>query len=267
MNPPANAISLFDSHCHLEMGEFDADREAVLRRALAAGVRRVVTVGTTLEDAGKAVAVAEKYPGVYASVGIHPHDVRGIDAGTYDALKKLTASPKVVAFGEIGLDFFRNRSPRDIQLARFREQLDIAAGLNLPVIIHDRDAHEETLAILAGMPVGRGGIFHCFSGDRKMADRCLELGFYLSIPGTVTFPKAEMVRDVVRSVPLSRLLVETDAPYLAPNPHRGKRNEPAFVVATAAKVAEIKGLPISEVAAATTRNALSVFGIPAEDGQ
>ncbi len=259
-------MNLFDSHCHLEMGEFDADREAVLERAFAAGVRRVVTVGTTLEDGRKAVSIAERHPGVYASVGVHPHDVRGIDLGTYDALKRLAASPKVVAYGEIGLDFFRNRSPREVQLARFREQLDIAAGLDLPVIIHDREAHEETLAILSQRPVRRGGIFHCFSGDRNMAERCMEMGFYLSIPGTVTFPKAESLREAVRDLPLSRLLVETDAPYLSPVPNRGKRNEPAFVIHTAAKVAEIKGVPLAEVAESTTRNAMEVFGI-GEEGE
>ncbi|OPY93362.1 MAG: putative deoxyribonuclease YcfH [Syntrophaceae bacterium PtaU1.Bin231] len=260
-------MSLFDSHCHLEMGEFDADREAVLERAFAAGVRRIVTVGTTLEDAGRAVAIAERHPGVYAAVGVHPHEVRAIGAGTYDALKKLAASPKVVAYGEIGLDFFRNRSPREVQLARFREQLEIAADLDLPVIIHDREAHAETLAILSGRPGRRGGVFHCFSGDRKMAERCMELGFHLSIPGAVTFPKAESLRDVVRDLPLSRLLVETDAPYLSPVPNRGKRNEPAFVVHTAAKVAEIRGIPPAEVAEATTRNAMDVFGICGEEGK
>jgi len=259
-------MKLFDSHCHLEMGEFEADRDAVIQRAFAAGVTRIVTVGTTLEDGYRAVAVAEGHPGIYASIGVHPHDVRGIDAGTYDALKKLAASPKVVAYGEIGLDFFRNRSPREVQLARFREQLDVAADLDLPVIIHDREAHDETLAALSGRPGGRGGVFHCFSGDRKMAERCTEMGFYLSIPGTVTFPKAGSLREVVRSVPLSRLLVETDAPYLAPVPHRGKRNEPTFVVRTAEKVAEIKGIPLAEVAAATTRNAMDVFGIRGEEG-
>jgi len=255
-----------DSHAHLEMREFDRDREDVILRAAAAGVDYIVTVGTTLRECRKALEIARRDPAVYAAVGIHPHDAKEIDHNTYDVLKTLAGDEAVVAYGEIGLDFFRNLTPPEIQRRRFAEQLEVAADLGLPVIIHDREAHDETLAALSGRPGGRGGVFHCFSGDREMADRCIEMGFYLSIPGTVTFPKADSLREVVRSVPLSRLLVETDAPYLAPVPHRGKRNEPAFVVRTAEKVAEIKGVPLAEVAAATTRNAMDVFGIRGEEG-
>jgi len=252
---------LIDSHAHLEMREFDADRDDTVRRALAAGVEAIVTVGTTLRDCRKALAIAARHEAVYAALGVHPHDVKGIDEKTYDEIRKLVKKPKVVAYGEIGLDFFRNRSPRDVQLRRFGEQLELADEFNLPVIIHDRDAHTETLHLLKTWKGKKRGIVHCFSGDAAMAKQCLDMGFYISIPGPVTYPRSEKLCDVVRQVPLERLLVETDAPYLTPQPHRGKRNEPAYVVHTAKKIAEIKGRTLAEVAAATSQNARSVFGI------
>lgn len=253
---------LIDSHAHLEMREFDADRDDAVRRAKEAGVDAVVTVGTNLEDCRKALAIAARHETVYAALGVHPHDVKGIDERTYDDIRQLVKQPKVVAYGEIGLDFFRNRSPREIQIRCFGEQLELADEFDLPVIIHDRDAHAETLRMLGGWKGQKRGIVHCFSGDVPMAKKCIDLGFYISIPGPITYPRAEKIMDVVRQVPLERLLVETDAPYLTPQPHRGKRNEPAYVVYTARKIAEVKGLPFAAVAAATSQNARAVFGIP-----
>ncbi len=252
---------LIDTHAHLEMRAFDEDRDAVVRRAGEAGIDVIVTVGTNLQDCRKAITIAGRYDSVYAAIGIHPHDVKGIDGETYHLIRRLAGQPKVVAYGEIGLDFFRNRSPRNDQIRCFGEQLELAAELGMPVIIHDREAHRETLEMLAGWKGKKGGIIHCFSGDAVMAGKCLESGFYISIPGPVTYPKSEKLLDVVRQVPLDRLLVETDAPYLSPHPCRGQRNEPAYVVYTAKKVAETKGLPLEEVAEATSRNARAVFGI------
>lgn len=251
-----------DSHAHLEMGEFDSDREEVLQRASAAGVDFIVTVGTSLDFCRRAVALAQKNKNVSATVGIHPHDADSADKNTLDALKKLAEENKrkVVACGEIGLDFFRNLSARDKQLAAFGAQLELAAELRLPVVIHDREAHEQTLAMIRESGVRRG-VFHCFSGDYEMARKCLDLGFYISIPGVVTFEKAKVLRDVVARIPLASLLLETDAPFLAPVPHRGKRNEPSFLIHTAEKVAEIKKTPLEDIASVTSQNTMNLFGL------
>lgn len=251
---------LFDSHAHLEMKEFENDRHDVIRRAQAAGVDFFVTVGTNLPLSRKAVALAEQNKNIYAAVGIHPHDVGKIGNNTYDDLKKIARNKKVVAYGEIGLDFFRNIAPQPNQIEKFGEQLQLAKELHLPVIIHDRDAHEQSLEMVKASGIHRG-VFHCFSGDYEMAGKCLDLGFYLSVPGVVTFDKAGTLQDVVRRVPLSSLLLETDCPYLTPVPYRGKRNEPAYIVETARKVAEIKGVTLEEVTAATAHNAFSLFHI------
>jgi TatD DNase family protein len=253
---------LIDSHAHLEMKEFDCDRDDVVGRAGLAGVSFIITVGTNLSLSRKAVSLAGKYDNIYAAVGIHPHDVGQIDNKTYDNLKELARRGKVVAYGEIGLDFFRNISPQAQQIEKFGEQLQLAQELRLPVIIHDRDAHEESLRMVKASGINRG-VFHCFSGDYEMARQCLDLGFYLSVPGVVTFEKAKTIQDVVSRVPLSSLLLETDCPYLTPNPYRGKRNEPAYIVQTAKKVAAIKGISWEEVAAVTARNTLDLFRIEA----
>lgn len=250
-----------DTHAHLEMEVFDSDREEVLKRAVEAGLTAIVTVGTTLADCKKAVALAGRYPPLYAAVGIHPHEVKGIDSGTYDALRLLARRDKVVAIGEIGLDFFYDHSPREVQIRRFAEQLDLAEELDMPVIIHDREAHSETLRILRPRKGRLRGVLHCFSGDQAMARECLDMGFHLSVAGPVTYPKAERLREVAREMPLERLLIETDAPYLAPQPHRGKRNEPAYVVETAGCLAEIRGLPVGELERLTAANARRLFRI------
>jgi TatD DNase family protein len=255
---------IIDSHTHLEMKDFDDDRDEVVERARKADVSFMITVGTTLEDCKKVLALAAQYKEVYAAVGIHPHDVKGIDDGTYDNLRELAGMEKVVAYGEIGLDFFRNLSPRQDQIRRFGEQLEIAGELALPIIVHDREAHKEIIEMLNPWRGKLRGVIHCFSGDRNMAKKCLDMGFCISVPGTVTYLKAEELRNVVQYVPLASLLVETDAPYLAPEPHRGSRNEPAYVVKTAEKVAELKELPYGVVAYATSENTKALFGISGE---
>lgn len=250
-----------DTHAHLEMEAFDGDREAVLARAAEAGLTAIVTVGTTLPDCEKAVALTRLYKPVYAAVGIHPHEVKDIDAATYDALRVLARQEKVVAIGEIGLDFIYDLSPREVQLRCFQEQLNLAEELDLPVIIHDREAHPEILEILRSRKGSLRGVLHCFSGNWAMACECLDLGFHLSVAGPVTYRKADQLRAVAGEVPLGRLLIETDAPYLAPQPYRGKRNEPAYVMETARYLAGIRGIPVDELEQQTTANARRLFGI------
>jgi len=251
-----------DSHAHLEMKEFDSDRDAVLQRAADAGIDFIVTVGTNLSLSRKALELARQYENVFATVGVHPHDVERINNRTLDDLKKLASDhkEKIVAYGEIGLDFFRNLSLPEKQMDAFSHQLQLAKELHLPVVIHDREAHEQILAILRESGI-RQGVFHCFSGDYEMAKKCLDLGFYLSVPGVVTFQHAQILQDVVRRVPLASLILETDAPYLAPIPHRGKRNEPSFMVHTAQKVAEVKNVPLDELARQTSENTVNLFKI------
>ncbi|MBI4496178.1 MAG: YchF/TatD family DNA exonuclease [Deltaproteobacteria bacterium] len=247
------------------MKDFDRDRDRVIARARAAGVSRIITVATTVPEAHRALEIAARNEAVFAAIGLHPHEVKAVSGGEYEELRQLSREKKVVAFGEIGLDFYRNHSPRDVQVARFRELLRLGKDLDLPLIIHDREAHEEILRILEEEGPGPWkGVFHCFSGDLEMARRVLALGFFISIPGTVTFRKSILQQEVVRSVPLESILLETDAPYLTPEPHRGKRNEPAFILHTAEKVAAIKGLTLKDVARITSVNARLLFGVGEE---
>lgn len=251
---------LIDSHAHLEMPEFRADLEQVIQRAKASGVEYIFTVGTEKKDWPRALEIAHSHPSVYAILGVHPHNAREIDEETYPTLRKLCADEKVRAYGEIGLDFYRNLSPRDIQLRRFREQIALAKELRLPIVVHDREAHKETLEILKSEKAEEcGGIIHCFSGDVPMAEACIEMGFFISVPGSITFRNAVKACEVVRKIPMGSLLIETDAPFLAPVPFRGKRNEPGYVRYTAEKVAEIKKVPFEKVAEATTNNALRAY--------
>jgi TatD DNase family protein len=254
---------VIDSHAHLEMDAFDHDRDQVIKRAEAAGVDAIMTVGTTLEDCRKAVSIAQRYPSVYAVIGIHPHEAKEADRLTFDSLKTLAMEKKVVAYGEIGLDFFRNLSPKQIQLKCFGEQLELADELDLPVVIHDRDAHRETVSMLKAWKGKKRGVIHCFSGDIGMAGQCLDMGFFISIPGSVTFDKNEKQRSIVKWLPLEKILVETDCPYLTPNPYRGRRNEPAYVVYTAQRIAEIKGLSLEEVGRATSENTIRILNLDA----
>jgi TatD DNase family protein len=263
-------VTLVDSHCHLDDRQFDPDREAVIGRALQAGVSGMLAIGTGdgPPDLEAAIRLAEAFPQVWATVGVHPHDARKATPDTWRHMRELLSHPKVVAVGEIGLDYYYDNSPRRTQRAVFLAQLELAAEARKPVIIHTREAWEETLSLLRThwAPTGFGGVFHCFSGGPAEAREALELGFYLGFGGIVTFPKAEPVREAARHVPPDRLLLETDAPYLAPVPHRGKRNEPAFLLETARALAAVRGEPPEALAAATTRNfqrlCLPVAGAP-----
>lgn len=252
---------LIDSHAHIYYRDFIDDFADMLKRAEDAGVSAIVVVGTDIESSREAVELAEKYPHLYAAVGIHPHDAGQVTDACYDIIRRLAVScRKVVAIGEIGLDFYRDRSPRDVQEVVFRRFLRMAAELEKPVIIHDRDAHDRVMTILREETVRRG-VLHCFSGDAAMAAEAIALGFHISIPGTVTYPGNHSLRDVVAAVSIDRMLVETDCPYLTPVPHRGTRNEPAYVRLAAEKLAEVKGLTLEDVARITTKNAGDLFGI------
>jgi TatD DNase family protein len=251
---------LIDSHAHLEMPDFRKDLEQVIQRAKASGVGYIFTVGTEKKDWKRALEIADSHPSIYAILGVHPHHAKEIEDQTYPTLRELCQNGKVKAYGEIGLDFYRNLSPRDIQLKRFREQIGLAKELGLPIVVHDREAHHETLRILKSEKAEKcGGIIHCFSGDYEMAKACVDMGFCISIPGSITFKNAEGFREIVKRIPLESLLVETDAPFLTPEPFRGKRNEPSYVRYTAEKVAEIKKISFEQVAEVTTENALRVY--------
>lgn len=260
-------LHLVDSHCHLEMKPFWGDLDAVLDRAAAAGVRQIVSVGIDLPSSRNALALAERFENIFATVGIHPHAVAGITEADYEEMRLLASHPKVVAFGEIGLDFFKKYAPEDQQVKHFRRQLRLARELELPLIIHDRDAHHQVMALLQESgPFPAGGVMHCFSGDMALAEQTLELGFFVSVPGIVTFTSADDLREVAAQVPLASLLLETDGPYLAPVPMRGKRNEPAYLFHTARKVAELRSISLAELATATTANAANLFKLPSLEG-
>ncbi len=258
---------LIDTHVHLDDARYDADREAVIARARETGVSAFVTIGCDLATSHAAVDLAGRYEFIYASVGVHPHETKEIGDHWYDELRRLAQHPKVVAYGEIGLDYHYNHSPPKLQRERFREQILLAKELRLPVIIHTREAQTDTIAILKEEQADDvGGVFHCFSGDAQLAQDALDLGFYLSFSGVVTFQNAGPLRGIVKTVPLDRLLIETDCPYLTPVPHRGKRNEPAYVKAVAEKLGELKGtlgpMSLEEIGRVTSANAKRLFKIP-----
>jgi TatD DNase family protein len=253
-------MMLIDSHAHLEMPEFRRDLEEVIHRAMDSGIEYIFTVGTEKKDWRRTLEIANAHPSIYGIIGVHPHNAKEIDGETYATLRELCRNEKVKAYGEIGLDFHRNLSPRDVQLKRFREQIGLAKELRLPIVVHDREAHQETMEILKSEKADDcGGIIHCFSGDYEMAKVCIDMGFFISIPGSVTFKNAERFREIVKRLPLESLLVETDAPFITPEPFRGKRNEPSFIRYTAQKVAEIKKIAFEKVAEVTTENALRVY--------
>ena len=251
-------MSLIDSHCHLDNEQFDADREAVIERALAAGIEHMVAIGTGEgpPDLEAGIRLADRYPVFYATVGVHPHDAVKATAETLKLVSALLAHPKVVAIGEIGLDYHYDCSPRSTQRDVFIEQMRIARDARKPIVIHTREAWDDTLSLLKEhwTPSGLGGIMHCFSGGPEEARQALELGFHLSFGGIVTFPKAVDLQEAARQASADRILVETDAPYLAPVPRRGKRNEPAYMVETARKLAELRGESLESIAATTTAN-------------
>ncbi|MDA8428462.1 MAG: TatD family nuclease-associated radical SAM protein [Geobacteraceae bacterium] len=256
-----STIALIDSHAHIYYSDYTADFDEMLTRASDAGIAAILVVGTDIESSRQAVELAAKYPQIYAAVGIHPHDAGRVSDACYGVIRDLAlSSSKVVAIGEIGLDFYRDRSPRVDQERVFRTFLRMAVELDKPVIVHDRDAHQQVLACLREEQA-RQGVLHCFSGDSALAAEALALGFYISIPGTITYPSNQALREVVRATSIDRMLVETDCPYLTPVPHRGTRNEPAYTRLTAERVAEVKGLTLEDVARITTKNVRDLFGI------
>jgi TatD DNase family protein len=251
-----------DSHAHLDVPQFDADRAEVIDRARGAGI------DTMLEICGSDVAqgsldigikLAEEYPFIYAAVGVHPHEASLYDEALEQKLIEMTGHEKVVGWGEIGLDYYYDNSPRDLQRNIFQRQLELGRRCNLPIIIHTRDAEDDTIAILKDARPGISGVIHCFTGTQNLAETAIRMGFYISFSGVLTFKTAGDLREVARNTPLDKLLIETDCPYLAPVPHRGKRNEPAFVKDTAAKLAEIKGASIEEIARITSANFKRLF--------
>ena len=260
----SNQSKLIDTHAHLDDPKFDNDRGDVIKRAMDAGIEYIITVGTWQKEKGleHVTGLAGKYDLIYAALGVHPHDAKDANDDVFDEIKKVSAHPKVIAIGETGLDYYYEHTPKDIQKAVFRKHIQIARELNLPLTIHTREAHNDTLDILAEEGARDiGGVLHCFSGSYEMARKCLDMGLYLSFTGVVTFPKATNIHEIVKKIPIERMLVETDCPYLAPEPYRGKRNEPTFVVETAKRIAEIKGVSFDDVARITTLNAKELFGI------
>jgi TatD DNase family protein len=258
---------LVDSHAHLDDPAFAQDLPAVLERARAAGVRWIVTAGTDLASSQRSLALARQYPGVRVAVGVHPSAAATWTPETAAALRQLAADPLVVAIGEIGLDYYRPGAPAAVQQAVLWEQLRLASDLGRPVVLHNREATADLLALLHRWVAERSparGVLHCFTGDLATAQRALDLGFFLSFGGILTFPKSEPLRAVAAAVPLERLLLETDSPYLAPQPVRGRRNEPAYLRYVAEGLAARRGLSLEAVAAQTTANARQLFGLPAE---
>jgi TatD DNase family protein len=260
-------MSFIDSHCHIDGPEYDADREELIVRAREAGVTTMLNVGTGDPHGGafeRAVELAETHEGIYAAIGVHPHDAKLFDNAAEQRLIDLARqSERVIAWGEIGLDYHYDHSPRDLQREVFKQQLGLARELNLPVVIHSREADTDTISILREALIGyqRGGVMHCFGGSLQMAEAAIELGFYISFAGNLTFKKAEDLRDVARQLPLDRLLIETDCPYLTPVPFRGKRNEPARVVETARCLAGLHGKELEEVERLTSENFAKLFGV------
>lgn len=263
------SVTLIDSHCHLDEARFAADRDAVVERARAAGVARMITIGASdeMEANVDAVQLAQRFDDVFATVGVHPHAARIVSPAVMDEVEKLAGSPKVVAIGETGLDYYYDNSPRAVQGDAFRQFIQLARRLRLPLVIHLRDAYDDAIAIMREEHAAEiGGVIHCFSGDRTVARHFLDLGFDLSFSGIVTFKNADELRAVARMVPADRFMVETDAPFLTPVPHRGKRNEPAFVVFTAAAIAEVRQQSVEDVATETRANTERRFRLPCVEG-
>ncbi|WP_281883858.1 TatD family hydrolase [Paenibacillus sp. YYML68] len=253
---------LIDTHAHLNAEQFDEDRQEVIARAQQNGIRRIINVGFNRETIPTSLALAEQYDFIYSTVGWHPTDAINMKDGDLEWLESLCAHEKVVAIGEIGLDYYWDTSPKDVQDRVFREQIRLARKVKLPIVIHNRDAHHDVVETLREEKASEvGGVMHCFSGSWETAKQCLDLNFYISFGGPVTFKNAKQPKEVLEKVPLDRLLIETDAPYLAPHPYRGKRNESSYVRLIAETAAEIKGLSLEELAEITTRNATKLFNL------
>ncbi len=253
---------LIDTHAHLDMPEFSQDLDDVIQRAKDMGVGRIITIGIDFDSSQSALHIADTYNNVFASVGLHPHDSSKFTEEILEKLAALAKNSKVVAWGEIGLDFFKLYSPKEKQIEAFTRQLQVAREMGKPVIIHDREAHYEILDTLQKLGKGKNlGVIHCFSGDLDLALEFIKLGYFISIPGTVTYKNAHKTKQVAKEIPVDRLLVETDSPFLAPIPHRGKRNEPSYVAITAKEIAKLRGIGFDDLARATTKNAETLFGI------
>jgi len=259
---------LTDTHAHLDLPQFDPDREEVIERALEAGVTRIVTIGINLESSRAAIALVEDHLHIYAAVGTHPHDAVALTPQALSELRELAQHPKVVAIGETGLDFYRDLSPRDQQQIAFERQLELAAELHLPVIVHCREAQAQVMATLRAWAArhpapanGWRGVLHAFSGDQAMAEAAREIGFMIALGGPVTFQNARRLQALVPQLPLDQLLLETDAPYLAPHPYRGQRNEPARLILIAEAIARLYGMSFAEITSQTTTNAVQLFGL------
>ncbi len=251
-----------DTHAHLQWASFDNDRENVLARAKEKRVTRIVNIGFDLAGSVKGVTLAEQHSDLYAAVGIHPHSASSLNKKTIDALRALAANPKVVAIGEIGLDYYRNLSPKEVQKQAFETQLALAQELNLPVVIHDREAHNDIIQTLSKFKGKIRGIIHCFSGNKAFAQQCIDLGFRISFAGNVTYPKAHELHEAAEWVDLKHVLIETDCPWLTPQEMRGKRNESSFLPLTAQKIADLKHISVAELAEITTRNAEEILKLP-----
>jgi TatD DNase family protein len=259
----SSEITLIDTHCHLDMQAYDSDLDQVLEQAAHAGIHKIITIGIDLASSKAAVNLAATYPQIYATIGVHPHEADKVTPTTLHELSHLAKAPKVVGYGEIGLDYAKNYAPHEVQRKVFAMQLELAKKLNLPVVIHDREAHDETIQLLREIgPFPKRGVMHCFSGDVSLARQVIDLGFYISIPGIVTFKNAKELQEVVQVTDIQHLILETDGPFLAPVPFRGKRNTPAKIIHTAQMVADLKSMSLHDVAAMTTRNAIDLFRLP-----
>ena len=252
---------LFDSHAHLDDEKFADDREAVIARAKENGVTHIINIGADMESSARSVALASQHESIYAAVGVHPHEAEKVVAADYDQLAKWTRLDKVVAIGEIGLDYYYDLSPRDLQKEVFIRQLDVARQMHMPIVIHDRDAHGDTMAILKREGKGLIGVVHCFAGSLEMANELIKMGWYIGCDGPVTFKNAAKLPEIMTKIPLERLLIETDSPYLTPVPLRGKRNEPAYVRFVAEHIATLRGISGEELAKVTTKNVCDLFHI------
>ena len=263
-------VSLIDSHCHLDMDDYLHDLNEVINRAAEHGVRGIVTIGIDLASSRSAVMIARRYSAVRATIGFHPHDADKATPQSLAELAKLASDcdKEVVAWGEIGLDYVKKYAPPDAQRKIFRKQLQIAREMNLPVIIHDREAHEDTLQCIREQgPFPTGGVMHCFSGDMTFASQVLDVGLYISIPGIVTFKNASALQKVAQEIPLDRMLLETDSPFLTPAPFRGKRNRPEYLLYTAEMVAKLRGISIDEIAQKTSKNTRQLFSLPKQGNE
>lgn len=253
-------MRLIDTHCHLEMSRFDGDRDKVIERAKEAGVEAVITIASDIQSNAQAIELAEKHDFIYASVGLHPHDAKGLTEPFFQKLAEWASHKKVVALGETGLDYHYMHSPKAVQEEVFKRHIALALEKDLPVIVHSREARDDTLRIVRESGAKRG-VMHCFSGDPGMAEEAMSMGLYISIAGPVTFGNAKRLKEIVKTIPDDRLLIETDAPYLAPEPMRGGRNEPAYILHTAGEIARLRGVAVEDIARITTLNAKRLFGI------